>query len=181
MDTSNGRAESREQLKPAGIVVGCVGCVIITASSVYTALKMGALPWPTIFTSITALVVLRALGRKSLNEANITQVIMSAGSMVAGGLAFTIPGIWMLGLDEQVGLPQLLAVALAGTLLGLVCTALIRRRFVEESDLEYPIGTAAAQTLLASSAGGATGKKLFGSMALAGIWCALRNVAWSPP
>ena len=181
MDTSNGRAESREQLKPAGIVVGCAGCVIITASSVYTALKMGALPWPTIFTSITALVVLRALGRKSLNEANITQVIMSAGSMVAGGLAFTIPGIWMLGLDEQVGLPQLLAVALAGTLLGLVCTALIRRRFVEESDLEYPIGTAAAQTLLASSAGGATGKKLFGSMALAGIWCALRDVAGAVP
>ena len=181
MNTSNGRAESREQLKPAGIVVGCVGCVIITASSVYTALKMGALPWPTIFTSITALVVLRALGRKSLNEANITQVIMSAGSMVAGGLAFTIPGIWMLGLDEQVGLPQLLAVALAGTLLGLVCTALIRRRFVEESDLEYPIGTAAAQTLLASSAGGATGKKLFGSMALAGIWCALRDVAGVVP
>ncbi len=181
MNTSNGRAESREQLKPAGIVVGCAGCVIITASSVYTALKMGALPWPTIFTSITALVVLRALGRKSLNEANITQVIMSAGSMVAGGLAFTIPGIWMLGLDEQVGLPQLLAVALAGTLLGLVCTALIRRRFVEESDLEYPIGTAAAQTLLASSAGGATGKKLFGSMALAGIWCALRDVAGVVP
>ena len=181
MNTSNGRAESREQLKPAGIVVGCAGCVIITASSVYTALKMGALPWPTIFTSITALVVLRALGRKSLNEANITQVIMSAGSMVAGGLAFTIPGIWMLGLDEQVALPQLLAVALAGTLLGLVCTALIRRRFVEESDLEYPIGTAAAQTLLASSAGGATGKKLFGSMALAGIWCALRDVAGVVP
>lgn len=181
MNTSNGRAESREQLKPAGIVVGCAGCVIITASSVYTALKMGALPWPTIFTSITALVVLRALGRKSLNEANITQVIMSAGSMVAGGLAFTIPGIWMLGLDEQVALPQLLAVALAGTLLGLVCTALIRRRFVEESDLEYPIGTAAAQTLLASSTGGATGKKLFGSMALAGIWCALRDVAGVVP
>lgn len=176
MNTPNGRADSREQLKPAGIVVGCVGCVIITASSVYTALKMGALPWPTIFTSITALVVLRALGRKSLNEANITQVIMSAGSMVAGGLAFTIPGIWMLGLDKQVSLLQLLAVALAGTLLGLVCTALIRRRFVEESDLEYPIGTAAAQTLLASSAGGATGKKLFGSMALAGAWCALRDV-----
>ena len=177
MNTSNGRAESRGQLKPAGIVVGCVGCVIITASSVYTALKMGALPWPTIFTSITALVVLRAMGMKSLNEANITQVIMSAGSMVAGGLAFTIPGVWMLGLDKQVSLPQLLAVALAGTLLGLVCTALIRRRFVEESDLEYPIGTAAAQTLLASSAGGATGKKLFGSMALAGAWCALRDVA----
>lgn len=176
MSSSSTRGQSREQLSAAGIVIGCVGCVIITASSVYTALKMGALPWPTIFTSITALVLLRALGKTSLNEANITQVIMSAGSMVAGGLAFTIPGIWMLGKADEIGLPSLFVVALAGTLLGLVCTALIRRRFVEESDLEYPIGTAAAETLLASSAGGKTGRKLFGSMTLAGIWCALRDL-----
>lgn len=152
----------RGQLSFAGILIGCIGCVIITASSVYTALKMGALPWPTIFTSITALVLLRALGHTSLNEANITQVIMSAGSMVAGGLAFTIPGIWILGLADEVSWQEMLAVALAGTLLGLVCTALIRKRFVEDSDLEYPIGTAAAETLLASTAGGSTGRKLFG-------------------
>lgn len=166
----------RGQLSFAGILIGCIGCVIITASSVYTALKMGALPWPTIFTSITALVLLRALGHTSLNEANITQVIMSAGSMVAGGLAFTIPGIWILGLADEVSWQEMLAVALAGTLLGLVCTALIRKRFVEDSDLEYPIGTAAAETLLASTAGGSTGRKLFGSMAFAGLWAILRDV-----
>ncbi len=166
----------RGQLSFAGILIGCIGCVIITASSVYTALKMGALPWPTIFTSITALVLLRALGHTSLNEANITQVIMSAGSMVAGGLAFTIPGIWILGLADEVSWQVMLAVALAGTLLGLVCTALIRKRFVEDSDLEYPIGTAAAETLLASTAGGSTGRKLFGSMAFAGLWAILRDV-----
>ena len=97
--------------------------------------------------------------------------------MVAGGLAFTIPGIWMLGVDDEVSWAEMLGVALAGTLLGLVCTALIRRRFVEESDLEYPIGTAAAETLMASRAGGATGKRLFGSMAAAGIWCGLRDLA----
>ncbi|WP_179185041.1 OPT/YSL family transporter, partial [Collinsella vaginalis] len=150
MSSSSARAPRAAQLGPAGIAIGVVGCVIITASSVYTALKMGSLPWPTIFTSITALVLLRAVGRRSLNEANITQVIMSAGSMVAGGLAFTVPGIWMLGFADSVSIVELLAVALAGTLLGLVCTALIRRRFVDESDLEYPIGTAAAETLQAS-------------------------------
>ena len=176
MSSTSDRAGLRGQLSAAGIVIGCIGCVIITASSVYTALKMGSLPWPTIFTSITALVLLRAVGKTSLNEANITQVIMSAGSMVAGGLAFTIPGIWMLGLTDQVGWGEMLAVALAGTLLGLVCTALIQRHFVEESDLEYPIGTAAAETLLASRAGGSTGKKLFGSMAIAGLWCVVRDV-----
>lgn len=177
MSSLNQRAPWRGQISAAGILIGCIGCVIITASSVYTALKMGALPWPTIFTSITALVLLRAAGRTSLNEANVTQIIMSAGSMVAGGLAFTIPGVWMLGLGTELSWIEIGGVALAGTLLGLVCTALIRRRFVEESDLEYPIGTAAAETLMASRAGGATGKKLFGSMAAAGIWCALRDLA----
>lgn len=167
---------SRGQLSAVGVLIGCVGCVIITASSVYTALKMGALPWPTIFTSITALVLLRACGRTSLNEANITQIIMSAGSMVAGGLAFTIPGIWMLGLSSEVDFLRMLGVALAGTLLGLVCTALIRRRFVVESDLAYPVGTAAAETLVASKVGGDTGRRLFGSMAFAGAWAVLRDV-----
>ena len=177
LNRTNERAPRRGQISVAGVIIGCIGCVIITASSVYTALKMGALPWPTIFTSITALVLLRALGRTSLSEANVTQIIMSAGSMVAGGLAFTIPGIWMLGMGDKAGWVEMLAVALAGTLLGLVCTALIRQRFVEESDLEYPIGTAAAETLMASRAGGATGRKLFGSLAAAGLWCALRDLA----
>ena len=177
MSSLNQRAPWRGQISAAGILIGCIGCVIITASSVYTALKMGALPWPTIVTSNTALVLLRAAGRTSLNEANVTQIIMSAGSMVAGGLAFTIPGVWMLGLGAELSWIEIGGVALAGTLLGLVCTALIRRRFVEESDLEYPIGTAAAETLMASRAGGATGKRLFGSMAAAGTWCALRDLA----
>lgn len=181
MSETGVRAGLRGQLSAAGIVIGCIGCVVITASSVYTALKMGALPWPTIFTSITALVLLRAAGRTSLNEANITQVIMSAGSMVAGGIAFTVPGIWILGLGVEVSWWEMLAVALGGTLLGLVCTALIRRRFVDESDLEYPIGTAAAETLLASKAGGRTGRVLFGSMAFAGAWCVARDVlGWIP-
>ena len=181
MSKSGSRASWREQLSPVGIAIGCVGCVIITASSVYTALKMGALPWPTIFTSIVALFLLRAFGRRSLNEANVTQIVMSAGSMVAGGLAFTIPGIWMLGLADEVSWAEMLVVALSGTLLGLVCTAAIRRRFVDESDLEYPIGTAAAETLMATKTGGVTGKRLFGSMGLAGLWCVARDaLGWMP-
>ncbi len=175
MSSDSKRTGLRSQLSVTGIFIGCIGCVIITASSVYTALKMGALPWPTIFTSITSLVLLRAVGRTSLNEANIVQVIMSAGSMVAGGIAFTIPGIWILGISEVTWV-EMLAVVVAGTLLGLVCTALIRKHFVDESDLEYPIGTAAAETLIASTAGGSIRTKLFGSIALASVWTILRDV-----
>ncbi len=173
--TKSDRPSGSGQLSRAGVVIGVVGCVLLTASSVYTALKLGALPWPTIFTSIISLVLLRAFGHRDLNDANVTQIVMSAGSMVAGGIAFTIPGIWMLGLDSQTSLWEMFFVALSGVLLGLVATALIRKRFVDESDLEYPVGMAAAQTLQASKAGGQTGKRLFGAMGIAGLYALLRD------
>ena len=45
MSKGNDRASMRGQLTTRGVVIGCIGCIIITASSAYTALKMGALPW----------------------------------------------------------------------------------------------------------------------------------------
>ena len=163
------------QLTLRGVAIGCVGCAIITAASAYTALKMGALPWPIIFAAIISLFFLKALGHTNLNEANVTHTVMSAGAMVAGGLAFTIPGAWMLGHAAEIDWFQMLAVALAGVVLGLVCTALLRQHFIEDAELEYPIGQAAAQTLVAGDSGGSTGKKLFGAMGLAGLFTALRD------
>ena len=171
------------QLTVRGILIGSAGCVVITAASAYTALKMGALPWPIVFAAIVSLFFLKALGRgkASLNEANVTHTVMSAGAMVAGGLAFTIPGIWMLGYADEVGWFEMLLVAVSGVIMGLVCTALLRRHFIEDSELEYPIGEAAAQTLGAGNAGGKTGWKLFGSMGLAGLYTALRDGAAAIP
>lgn len=171
------------QLTLRGVLIGCVGCAIITAASVYTALKMGALPWPIVFAAIISLFFLKALGhgKASLNEANVTHTVMSAGAMVAGGLAFTIPGAWMLGHADEAGWLEMLLVALSGVVLGLVCTALLRRHFIEDADLEYPIGEAAAQTLIAGDAGGSTGAKLFGAMGLAGVYTALRDGAGVVP
>lgn len=165
------------QLTLRGVLIGCAGCVVITAASVYTALKMGALPWPIVFAAIISLFFLKALGRgqASLNEVNVTHTVMSAGAMVGGGLAFTIPGIWMLGYAGDSGWMDMALVALSGVSLGLVSTALLRRHFIEESGLEYPIGEAAAQTIIAGDAGGRTGLKLFGSMGLAGLYTALRD------
>lgn len=163
------------QLTLRGMIIGVVGCIILTAASAYTALKMGALPWPIIFAALVSLFFLKALGKTSLNEANVTHTIMSAGSMVAGGLAFTIPGIWILTGENPVTWWQMLIVALAGTILGLIVTAFIRRHFIEEAHLEFPIGESAAQTLIAGDSGGKTGAKLFGSLGIAGIYTALRD------
>ena len=167
----------RGQLTVRGIIIGIIGCVVITASSIYTALRMGALPWPIIFAAIISLFFLKALGRgkASLNEANVTHTVMSSGAMVAGGLAFTIPGAWMLGLADQIDMFQLMVVAIAGVLLGLICTALLRKHFIEDANLEFPIGTAAAETLRAGNAPGKAGKKLFGAMGFAGLYVLLRD------
>ncbi len=174
MDKNSGRM-ARGQLTPRGVGIGVAGCVIITASSAYTALRLGALPWPIIFAAVISLFFLRLMGSASLNEANVTHTIMSAGAMVAGGLAFTLPGAWMLGLADEMGWIEMFLVALSGTVLGLVCTALIHRHFIVDESLEFPTGAAAAQTLRATEAGGRTGRQLFGSMGLAGIYCVLRD------
>ena len=166
--------ETKGQLTLRGVIIGCIGCIIITAASAYTALKMGALPWPIIFAALVALFFLRAFGSRSLNEANVTHTIMSAGAMVAGGLAFTIPGIWMLGLGE-VDYLQMLLIALAGVVLGLIACGYLRKQFVEKQELEFPIGQAAAETLKAGDQGGKVGAKLFSAMGLAGIFAALRD------
>lgn len=131
----------RGQLTLRGVVIGVLGCVIITASSAYTALKMGALPWPIIFAAVISLFFLKLMGNANLNEANVTHTIMSAGAMVAGGLAFTIPGAWMLGYADQISWLDMFIVALAGTILGLLATALIHRHFIVDAALEFPPAT----------------------------------------
>ncbi len=165
------------QLTLRGVVIGCVGCAVITASSVYVALKMGALPWPIIFAAILSLFLLKGASRgtSSLNEANVTHTVMSSGAMVAGGLAFTIPGAWMLGLADDISWVQLAVIALGGSALGLLGSAALRRHFIDEAKLEYPIGQAAAQTLKAGDAGGDTGRLLFGSMGFAAVYTLLRD------
>lgn len=175
MDNRNGRASWRGQLTLRGSIVGVLGCIIITASSAYTALKLGALPWPIVFAAVVSLFFLKLMGNASLNEANVTHTIMSAGAMVAGGLAFTIPGAWMLGLADEFGWQQIFLVALCGTVLGLLSTALIHRHFIVDAKLEFPTGTAAAETLRATEAGGKTGTQLFASMGIAGLYSLLRD------
>ena len=165
------------QLSIRGVIIGCVGCAIITASSVYVALKMGALPWPIIFAAILSLFLLKVVsrGKSTLNEANVTHTIMSSGAMVAGGLAFTIPGAWMLGLGDDISWVQLIVIAVCGSALGLIGSIALRRHFIEDAKLEYPISEAAAKTLEAGDTGGNTGKKLFGAMAFGGVFALLRD------
>ena len=170
----------KEQFTLRGVIIGILGCVIITASSVYVALKLGALPWPIFFVVLLALFALKLLGRTRLgatniNEVNVSASIMSAGAMVAGGLAFTIPGIYILMPDASVPLHVILVCAVCGVGLGAICTSLVRKHFIEDTDLPFPIGKGAAETLEAGDKGGHKAALLFGSLGFAGIFTVIRD------
>jgi putative OPT family oligopeptide transporter len=170
----------KEQFTTRGVIIGILGCVIITASSVYVALRLGALPWPIFFVVLLALFALKLLGRtrlgaSNINEANVSASIMSAGAMVAGGLAFTIPGIYILMPNAQVPLYNILVCALCGVGLGSICTSLVRKHFIEDTDLPFPVGKGAAETLEAGDKGGHKAALLFGSLGFAGLFTAVRD------
>ncbi len=175
-----------DQFTLRGMVLAALGSTLITASSAYVALRMGALPWPTIFVTILSMTVLKTLGNTNLNEINITSTAMSTGGMVAGGVAFTIPGIWMIKGDAVINPWELFLVVLSGTILGVIFCALYRRQFIEEMQLPYPMGQAAADTLLAGDEGGSKAKYLFSSLGIVAAFTALRDQwnlipsAWTP-
>lgn len=175
-----------QQLSLRGLLLGMLGSCIITASSMYVALRISALPWPTVFVAVLSMALLKAFGKTTLKEINITQTGMSAGAMVAGGLAFTLPGLWITGLW---GGPEMLkthfwpvlAIAMAGMLLGTVLTWFMRQRFVQKEALPYPIGAAAAETITVGDAGGKKSGLLFGTMGLSAVFTYFRDgLGWIP-
>lgn len=167
-------------LTARSLIIGGIGSIVITASSLFIALKMGALPWPIVFAALASVAFLRLFKSKDLHEANVCHAAMSAGAMVAGGLAFTLPGLWILGAHTQ-GLTQLpfyqiLVAALAGTAVGLVISATLQPLFIRKKRLAYPIGTSAAQTLLATDkTDGKDAKVLFGTMGGAALFALMRD------
>ena len=168
-----------EQFTLRGVIIGIIGCVIVTASSVYLALKLGALPWPIFFVALLSLFSLKGIARfgkaTNINEANVSATVMTAGAMVAGGLAFTIPGIYMLMPDAELSVWTVMLCALCGVALGCIGTALFRRQFIEESKLPYIIGAGAAETLAAGDTGGRKATVLFSGVGVSGLFAFVRD------
>ena len=165
----------REQFTLRGMIIGGIGSVILTMSSMYVALRLGALPWPIIFVALVSMTFLKVLGKSNINEINVTHTAMSAGAMTAGGLAFTLPAIFMLNPEADVNLLKIFIVVIGGVLLGLIFTALIRKYFVETKELPYPMGQAAAETLIVGDEGGKDSATLFISLGAAGVFTFFRD------
>lgn len=166
---------TEKQLTARGMVIGAIGSIILTMSSMFIALKLSSLPWPIMFVVLISMFTLKLCGNTNLQEINVTQTAMSAGAMVAGGLAFTIPGIWILDPDAEINLTALFVVALGGVILGLIFTALFRKYFIETRPLPYAMGQAAAATLVVGDSDRKKAGLLFTSMGGAGLFTVLRD------
>ncbi|NLB09002.1 MAG: peptide transporter [Clostridiales bacterium] len=175
------------------VLLTILGSILITISSMYIALKMSALPWPTIFVAILSMSLLKLGGKISrqttdLNEINITHTGMSSGAMVAGGIAFTVPALFISGIYEPYNPDAMrlsdwlwpkfwpvMFVSLAGVAAGTFLCWVYRRRNIEEMELAYPLGTAAADTLEAGDEGGSKGLILLLSLAFSALFTVIRD------
>ena len=165
---------SRSPITVRGLIVGIIGLVIITASSMYVALRMGALPWPTVFVTVVSMAILGKARNSTLEEINCTHTLMSAGAMVAGGLAFTLPGLWMLDSQAELSLFQIAVIAITGALLGTFFTMIFRHTLIEKEKLPYPMGEAAYNTLIAGKEGKGA-PILFSSLTLSALFTFVRD------
>ena len=142
----------KNHLTFTAITIGILGAILVSASSFYIVLKFGALPWPTIMVTLISMSALNLFKKKDLNEITITHTIMSAGSMVAGGVAFTMPGYLLLGgnlADIDKGLFTITLII--GSILGAVLSYIFRKKLIEDDKLEFPIGEAAYELVMAGS------------------------------
>lgn len=164
-----------KQLQLRDFLIGIFGLVIITASSMYVALRMGALPWPTVFVTVVSMGILAKFRDTTIQEINITHTMMSSGSMVAGALAFTIPGLWILDSSAKVSFKSVMVMTVAGAVLGTLFSAVFRKYLVEDDSIAFPIGKAAYNTLVTGLEKKKESLKLFVSMGISVLFTTLRD------
>jgi uncharacterized oligopeptide transporter (OPT) family protein len=161
----------------AGIFFG----ILFGAANAYLGLKSGL----TISTSIPVAVLtvaffktLSAAGaRSSILEANLSQTVGSASSSVASGVIFTLPALFLWGMSPT--LLQMTLLAMCGGLLGVLFMIPLRRLLIarEHGNLPYPEGTACAEVLVASDAGGARARPVFAGLGVGAGLTALTDMA----
>ena len=126
------------------VFTGIIGAILVSSSSFYIALRFGALPWPTIMVTLLSMITLSLFKKTNNKEITVAHTIMSAGSMVAGGVAFTMPAYIILGGKlTDINQYQLLLAILSGSIAGAFLSYIFRAKLIEEEKLEFPIGEAA--------------------------------------
>ncbi|RQV99437.1 MAG: peptide transporter, partial [Calditrichaeota bacterium] len=145
--------------------------VLFSAAAAFLGLKIGQVFEAAIPIAILAVGLSVFLKRKdSLSENVIIQSIGAASGVVVAGAIFTIPGIYILGLDTSFF--QIFLASLLGGFLGILFLIPFRKYFVKEMHGEFPFpeATATTEVLVAGEVGGEQAKVLLKAAIVGGAY-----------
>jgi putative OPT family oligopeptide transporter len=147
------------------IVFGIVMNVIFSAAASYLALKVGqgietAIPISILAVGLSGFLAKFGSRRSSLLENVNVLAISTTSGIVAGGTVFTMPAIYILGLDKSLGLGntqlflQIFLVPFLGAILGVIFLVPFRNYYVKlmHGKLPFPEATATNEILATGAA-----------------------------
>ena len=153
------------------VSVGIVMVIIFSAAAAYLGLKVGQVFEAAIPIAIIAAGLTGALGKKGgLGQNVIIQSIGGCSGAVVAGAIFTLPAIYILGVE--VSFMQMFLSSLLGGVLGILFLIPFRKYFVKEMHGKYPFpeATATTQVLVSGEGGGKSAKTLVLSGLVGGLY-----------
>ena len=159
------------EVTPYSVAFGLLMTVLFSAAAAYLGLKVGQVFEAAIPIAILAVGITGALGKKGgLGQNVIIQSIGACSGVVVAGAIFTLPAIYILGLE--VNFWQMFLSSLLGGFLGILFLIPFRKYFVKEMHGKYPFpeATATTQVLVSGEGGGNSAKTLVVAGLIGGIY-----------
>ena len=152
---------SPAEVTPYSVGMGILMAVIFSAAAAFLGLKVGQVFEAAIPIAIIAVGMGSILGKKNMLGQNvIIQSIGACSGVIVAGAIFTLPALYILGLEAQ--FYQVFLSSLLGGLLGIVLLIPFRKYFVKEMHGKYPFpeATATTEVLVSGEKGGNQAKLL---------------------
>lgn len=159
------------EVTPYSVCVGLVMVIIFSAAAAYLGLKVGQVFEAAIPIAIIAVGLTSALGKNGgLGQNVIIQSIGGCSGSVVAGAIFTLPAIYILGVE--VNFMQMFLSSLLGGILGILFLIPFRKYFAKEMHGKYPFpeATATTQVLVSGEGGGNNAKTLILSGLVGGLY-----------
>ena len=134
-----------KEVTPYSVTFGIIMAVIFSAAAAYLGLKVGQEFEAAIPIAIIAVGVGNMLGKKNMLGQNvIIQSIGASSGVIVAGAIFTLPALYILGLEAQ--FYQIFLSSLFGGFLGILLLIPFRKYFVKDMHGKYPFPEATATT-----------------------------------
>ena len=156
---------------PYSVTIGLLMVILFSAAAAYLGLKVGQVFEAAIPIAIIAVGLTGALGLKQgLSQNVIIQSIGGCSGAVVAGAIFTLPAIYILGVEVQFW--QMILSSLLGGVLGILFLIPFRKYFVKEMHGKYPFpeATATTQVLISGEGGGSSAKTLISAGLIGGLY-----------